>query len=400
MTQSHGSENKLSVLMISDADGKYGAPHSFKQLISEIKRLKGNDIEITVLLANSAKLIQKDLEEVGCKVYLIPFTPFYQSYPYNRMMTPVKYVIRGIEYLYGRTFGVKKANTIVKLGHYDVIHSNSSREDLGAILSKKNNIPHVWHIREFGDSDYQCFSFRKNFVQYINNHSKKCIAISNAVRNHWIKKGISEEKIITIYNGIEAIPFRERETKHRLSCVIMGNLVETKGHKELITALGMLSKDYHNKISVDIIGDGKRKYVNELKNAISYYGLEDIIHFCGYINDSSKLLGKYDVGFMCSRCEAFGRVTVEYMMSGMIVIASDTGANPELIEDGMNGLLYHHGDTKDLCKKIRLIIENPDIINRIGYNAFYTASTKFSIGNTARNIIYLYTDAIKKRKKE
>ena len=52
MTQSHGSENKLSVLMISDADGKYGAPHSFKQLISEIKRLKGNDIEIRLFRGN------------------------------------------------------------------------------------------------------------------------------------------------------------------------------------------------------------------------------------------------------------------------------------------------------------------------------------------------------------
>ena len=55
---------------------------------------------------------------------------------------------------------------------------------------------------------------------------------------------------------------------------------------------------------------------------------------------------------MCSRAEAFGRVTVEAMKLGLPVIGAARGATPELVRDGWNGLLYAHGDANELAGKI------------------------------------------------
>ena len=89
----------------------------------------------------------------------------------------------------------------------------------------------------------------------------------------------------------------------------------------------------------------------------------------GYREDVCSLLHEYDCGVMCSRSEGFGRVTAEYMMAGLPVIASDTGANPELVNEGQTGLFYRWGDTSDLAKKIEMLADDALLCERMGLQA-------------------------------
>lgn len=57
------------------------------------------------------------------------------------------------------------------------------------------------------------------------------------------------------------------------------------------------------------------------------------IEFLGHRSDVNQLLQDAHIAVMASRCEAFGWVTVEYMMSGLAVIVSNTGANPEIVSE-------------------------------------------------------------------
>ena len=66
----------------------------------------------------------------------------------------------------------------------------------------------------------------------------------------------------------------------------------------------------------------------------------------------NSIYKNYNIGLMCSKKEGFGRVTVEYISAGLYVIASNTGANPEIIKKEF-GELYKYGDTKDLINKIK-----------------------------------------------
>ena len=84
-----------------------------------------------------------------------------------------------------------------------------------------------------------------------------------------------------------------------------------------------------------------------------------------------------DVELVCSRAEAFGRVTVEAMLGGIPVIGSNTGGTPELIQDGKNGYLYKYGNPEELESKMEIFIANPDLIKTMGLYAQEYARSRF-----------------------
>ena len=85
-----------------------------------------------------------------------------------------------------------------------------------------------------------------------------------------------------------------------------------------------------------------------------------------------------NVVLVCSRNEAFGRVTVEGMLAGRPVVGARCAATAELIEDGVNGFLYAHGNAKDLAEKIHFLYDHPDIANDTGSTAQAWADKTFS----------------------
>lgn len=147
----------MHILFISDGYNRYGAPRSMKQLIENLLRYCP-DLEISVVL-----LYRSDTEEyyrrLGCKTYKVFYGPYYQGIPGKRWKLPIKVILTGIEYLIGRAAGAYWLSKKLDMTSVDIIHANSSREDLGAILALKYKKPFVWHIREFG---LGCFSFRKD----------------------------------------------------------------------------------------------------------------------------------------------------------------------------------------------------------------------------------------------
>ncbi len=384
----------INVLFVSDADSRYGASKSLFQLVRELLLNYGNDISITVVLSIASRKMQKPLEDIGCKTVISLFAPFLQGIPYDKYKLPIKYVVRLAEYVWGSCFEAKRLDRIIDFQSIDIIHANSSREDFSALLSREYGIPLIWHIREFGDIDYKCYSYRKNYIELMNNTATIMISVSNAVRCHWINKGINPRLIRTIYNGVEKIA-NDKVARHKLSgekvcIVIVGSLSKEKGQEELIQAIHMLDKKYRDIVHVDIIGGGPVSYVNKLKKTIREMGLSKIVSICGYVNDVQNRLSEYEIGFTCSKAEAFGRTTAEYMMAGLAVIASDSGANPELVRTGIDGELYQYGDIVDLRDKVAKLVTNPELIMQYGANAKKRAEELFSSSVNAKSIYNLY----------
>ena len=96
------------------------------------------------------------------------------------------------------------------------------------------------------------------------------------------------------------------------------------------------------------------------------------------------------MGMMCSLSEGFGLVTVEYMMSQLCVIASDSGANPELVRDGACGLLYRYGDIDSLAEKLRYVLTHREEARAMGVRAREYACRYFTAERNAQEIYELY----------
>ena len=105
-----------------------------------------------------------------------------------------------------------------------------------------------------------------------------------------------------------------------------------------------------------------------------------IINRTKKINDFRKNM---DVGIVASRSEAFGRTTIEGMLSQMLIIASNAGSNIELINDGKNGFLYELHNDKQLAKILSNINDNRLLLKEIALNGFEFAK-KFTQGDTAK----------------
>lgn len=383
----------MHVLFVADADSKYGASHSMLQMVAALGRIDPSMKRSVVVTKNS--MLATGFERLGCAVYRMRYRPFYENVPKPHWKFPVKYVIRGAEYLWGVTYGLCELEKELDISSVDIIHSNSSREDLSAILAEKYDKPLLWHIREFGDRDYECYSYRKNYINLMNRQATELVAVSEAVREHWIKKGIRPEKIIRIYNGVDDdMPQKANYRKNSgepLRMVMAGGISETKGQGQLIEAVGKLPARTLERITLDIIGDVNMKsvYVKQLSKMIGG-GYSGHIRMLGYREDVCSLLHEYDCGVMCSRSEGFGRVTAEYMMAGLPVIASDTGANPELVNEGQTGLFYRWGDTSDLAKKIEMLADDALLCERMGLQAAAYAHANLTAYKNAQCIYEEY----------
>jgi len=394
----------MHVLIVSDADSRYGASHSLKQMVKELLNSYENDIKISVLLLSTARSLKNELEKYGAYVVCVKYEPYYQGVPYDKWKKPIKYVIKGIGYLWGKYIGVRKIDKCMNMSEIDIIHSNSSREDLGALLAEKHHKPLLWHIREFGDGHCRCYSYRKDYIELMNKTAYKLVAVSDAVRNHWIEKGIFPGKIRTVYNGVEYQDFDGdtgiENIKDKVKIIMMGSVNEAKGQLQLVGAIAQMEEKMRNRICVDIIGSGVKSYMMRLQRYIVENGLEKTVRLKGYIDDSAKLLKQYHLGIVCSRSEGFGRVTAEYMMAGLSVIASNTGANSELIRDGVDGLLYTYGMIEDLRSKIEYLCNHPDKLAEFGGNARIRAVERFTANINAKNIYQEYKKILKDWKHE
>lgn len=99
---------------------------------------------------------------------------------------------------------------------------------------------------------------------------------------------------------------------------------------------------------------------------------------------------------MCSRNEAFGRVTVEALKLGKPCIGANSGGTPELIRDGWNGLLYETGSPSSLAEKIEVLYWNKSLREELAKSAYHWANSTLSSENCISNLIKVFEVVVEK----
>ena len=383
----------MNVLYISDGSDKFGAPKALIEILKEIKEKK-YDIN-PIVLTSKYNGVNKFCEENNIENYVTKQPSFMMTKKENFLKFIVKFVIKFIRYIVFSKISIHEVEKKIDLTKIDLIHTNTTIINLGAELSKKYKIKHYWHIREFGQKDYDFISFKRNYINYMNKYTYKFFAISDAIKKCWIDKGIEKKKIQLLYDGIDLSDIEyKNETNNipadKIKIVFSGYISENKGQIQAIQALSLMPKDKLNRIQIDIIGTGKPEYVDFLNKEIKSKNLEDNVKLLGYKDNLRQMLKNYQIGLMCSKSEGFGRTTVEYMASGLLVIASDTGANIELINNNIDGIIYEYNNIKELKEKIEYVLDNQSLINKISANAHKKVCERFGIERNVREIITNY----------
>ena len=152
-----------------------------------------------------------------------------------------------------------------------------------------------------------------------------------------------------------------------------------------------------DKFMLHIIGSGGDNYMQELKREIASCGLDEHVKFWGYRSDVDDILHTMDVGLMLSNCEAFGRVTVEYMLHYMPVIGVDSGATPEIVLDGETGYICPLNDADRIAESMYSFITNPELLHSMGSKGRERAVTHFSLERNTDEIYSLYQEILSTR---
>jgi len=206
-----------------------------------------------------------------------------------------------------------------------------------------------------------------------------------------------EQNIKLIYDGIDTnywIQKTEMSKNSKFSFIFMGGLHINKGQEFFIRVLGLLPQEIKDNIIVDFYGSGSKTYKYKLKWLINKNSLDNCCNMYDYNPEIYKELSRYHIGVNCSKVEGFGRVTVEYMMSGLCPLVSKSGANVEIIEDGITGIMFDRENLSELKDKIIFIYNNKHIIKRLSENAKSKAFSSFSMVKHTKKICELYRNAL------
>lgn len=286
---------------------------------------------------------------------------------------------------------------VVRQQEIDMIHTNSSVLNTGGILASMVQIPHVWHIRELRQEGLGFIDVWQpaRISRFMEEHSSRIVAISKAVRDKYAEQ-ISGDLISVVYNGVGEENLYEKELeKHQgdtVNFLISGRVSGEKRQEEAIRAVALLIEAGYRNLHLSIAGPGD---TDKLCSLIADRKIEEYVTFLGYRSDLPLLRREMDVELVCSLWEAFGRVTVEAMMSSNPVIGADSGGTPELIKDGENGYLYRQGDERDLADKMRRFMKHPERIRRMGKCAYQTAKVQFSSKRNAERMLEIYRELMR-----
>jgi len=215
----------------------------------------------------------------------------------------------------------------------------------------------------------------------VNRWVSKIIVVSNSIRDMVLStEGVAENKIEVIYNGVElpkntAVP-DIAPLKNNIVIMHVASLSPVKGHVFLLEAFKKIISQIKD---VKLVLIGEDMLNGTLQSKAVQMGLKEDVLFLGERKDVSSLLTVADITVLPSLSEGMSNSILEYMAAAKPVIATNVGGNPELIQDGFNGLLIEKENVEELSHALLKLIQDNNLRQIMGQNGFSMVKTKFTM---------------------
>lgn len=261
---------------------------------------------------------------------------------------------------------------------HDVVYANSQKAFvLAALATLFTRRPLVWHLHDIMDGAHFGALQRRLQIALANRLAARVIVPSQAAAAAFIGAGGRRSLIEIVPNGVNAASGSSArgETRKELGLPnaplvgVFSRLAPWKGQHVVLEAIARL-RDTH----CIIVGDalfGENDYAARLRALAEERGIADRVHFLGHRNDVPRLMQAVDVMVHPSvDPEPFGRTLVEAMLAGVPVIATNTGAASDILQNGKAGTLVRPNDAQDIAAAIARVLANPSALKgQIDYAA-------------------------------
>ncbi len=383
----------LNLVFFSHSSGLYGAERRLLELASELVADYG--ALCTVYVPDSGPLEER-LVDIGVSVVLGRYHRWCwwsgnDPGPQPDQVNYEKQFSFSIDWLLHELPELKRLAP-------DVILTSSIVIVWGAMAATLLNVPHVWMIHEFGELDhglkfYIPFSEVTNFILSASN---KVITNSRAVQKELFGESRATNVETIYYHFGDLYPDVQKDDQKVLinsasmNLLLVGNIIPSKGQEDAVRALVELVNQRNRDVALAIVGSGQATYLDKLRRMVEDAHVQERVHFVPFQMNVRPLFSQADIILVCSRCEAFGSVTVEGLLHGKAVIGTNTGGTPEIIHDGETGLLYEPGNIPQLVSQIERLMEDMDLRKALGERGSSFARetlTRVKFGGRYRNIL-------------
>ncbi len=271
---------------------------------------------------------------------------------------------------------------IIRKERPDVVHANSSKAGLIAVVAARlARVPriiftaHGWAFNESRPAWQRKIFAVMHWLTALLAH--KVICVSEAIRRDARSLPLIEDRLVMLHHGVAPVPTLPRtEARHGLeghakrgllgSAFWVGSLAElhpNKGLDTLVQAFAAVATHAPHAILV-LIGAGQDQ--GRLAALAHQLRIEDRVFFCGHVAQGARYLSALDLFVLPSRSEALGYALLEAGIAGIPSVASKVGGIPEIITDGLNGLLVPAGDSTALSAALRTLIDDAELRTRYG----------------------------------
>lgn len=315
--------------------------------------------------------------------------------------------VKAIGWPTGRIYGKSgisayfKLQEVIEQDEPDILVSFHEKSDLMNLLTPRRNgrLVKISSRRDMGFNRSSLIACIFKVVdKYFDVITSPSIAILNKIAE---ESGVNREHLTLIRNGIDLNRFKVGSEKEKsmfkctmsvnqnsfvISCI--GNLKPIKGHVYLLHAIQKLKQSNHN-VHLLLVGEGHLR--QELEALVDSLGISENVGFLSYRRDVDAILRGSDLAVCSSLSEGLSNSLLEALATGLPVVATRVGGNPEIVCDNENGFLVEAGDSEALYRAIEKLICSKSVRDKFGRRSREIAENKFDLGVMVSAYEHLYT---------
>lgn len=286
---------------------------------------------------------------------------------------------------------------LIKQHAPDLVHSHSAG---GYALMGAFGGRHPWIVSVYGADVYDVpgkSPLHHFVVEQMLKRADRLLSTSHAMARQVAKEFPSLPLATVTPFGVDTERFRHRRIgvdSHARRIGVVKKLEWKYGIDILIAAFSILVKRCSYPVELHIVGDGSKR--SELEEQCLTSGMADQIHFHGAIpnNEVPEFLAGLDIFVVPSRLESesFGVAAVEAMSASLPVIVSDVGGLPEVVEDGVSGIVVKREDSEVLAVAMEQLIRNPTWRRKLGWSARIRVECEYDWSTNVDQMVRIYKE--------
>lgn len=261
--------------------------------------------------------------------------------------------------------GVGKLRKVLKKRRFDVLNTHSRRDTiLAGCAARLAGTPLIVRTRHLAKRVGSLLSY--TIIPH------RVTTASNFVRQHLIERGVKPGHVATVYPAVELTPWDKPSTLRQeldlakddivVGCVAV--MRAQKGHRALIEAMRPLIEQ-NPKLHLVLVGGGSPIF-EQTQAYVAEHGLEKRIHLMGTRTDVRNMLAGFDLFALATEQEAAGMVFVEAAAAGLPVVGTNVDGVPEMLVDGVTGLLVPLHNKEALTAAISKLVDDADLCVQMG----------------------------------